>query len=69
MIEIIFGHRATPDSIIMKKISIGHGIPQHGQTDYITFITEEWCRKTGMILWATFHWGFGLYRLKKLIKK
>lgn len=69
MIEITFGHRATPGIIIMNKISIGHGIPEHGQTDYITLITEEWDRETGMIAFATLRWKFGLYELKKIIRK
>jgi len=57
MIEIIYGHEIIGDLLIRRKLSIGHGLPQHGQTSFITIIEEQIERGTGATEWATMLWS------------
>jgi len=58
MIEITYGHHIKRDILYQKKLSFGHGLPTHGQTDFVTLIKEEINRKTGTTIWATLVWRF-----------
>ena len=58
MIEIIFGHKVRNGVCYQSKLSVGHGIPEYGQTDFITLIEEEINMSTGGTLWATMRWHF-----------
>ena len=64
MIEIIYGHRIVEDTLHIKKISIGHGLPTYGQIDLVSLIEEEINSKSGMCTWATMKWGFGFWTIK-----
>ena len=58
MLEIIYGHKIEENFLSQKKISIGHGLPRHGQTDFITLIEEEVDMRNGIVCWATMKWHF-----------
>ena len=64
MIEIAFNHRTKDDILFIDKLSIGHGLPEHGQLDFISFIKEESSMITGVTVYATYKWGFGWWGLK-----
>jgi len=65
MIEIIYGHKIENDILTQKKISIGHGLPHHGQMDLISLIEEEVDMRDGTICWANMKWGFWRKKIKK----
>jgi hypothetical protein len=70
MIEICFNHKIQNGTLFIDKLSIGHGLPTHGQLDFISLITEEYSQETGEILFATLIWGYGWWKIKnyKIIK-
>ncbi len=64
MIEITYGHEIRNKRILaQKKISIGHGLPTHGQAFLISKITEEVDREIGQVVWARLDWGFCKWRI------
>lgn len=66
MIEIAFGHKIDNVMMTVNKLSIGHGLPRHGQLDFISLITEEIVG--GEVIWATHRWGLGMWRIKNFLK-
>jgi hypothetical protein len=68
MIEICFNHKIADGVLLFDKISIGHGLPTHGQMDFITWITEE-IGQNGQCEGATWRWGFGWWRVKDFFKR
>ena len=64
MIEIGFNHKIVNGVLSFDKISIGHGLPTHGQIDFVTLITEE-IGQGGQCLGANWRWGFGWWRFKR----
>ena len=65
MIEISYGHKIENDILYINKISIGHGLPQHGQLDFISLIREDINMKTAEVIWATHVWGWGFWRIRR----
>ena len=69
MIEINFNHRIEQEILIVDKLSIGHGLPQHGQLDLVTLITEYVALADGQILNAVWRRGFGWWRVVQFLKR
>lgn len=69
MIEINFNHRIEQEILIVDKLSIGHGLPQHGQLDFVTLITEYVALADGQILNAVWRLGFGWWRVVQFLKR
>jgi hypothetical protein len=63
MIEIHFNHKIEHKVLSRDILSIGHGLPQHGQLDFVTLITEYVALADGQVLTAVFRWGFGWWRV------
>ena len=69
MIEITYNHKICNDTLYRKKITLGHGLPTLGQLDFISLIEEDVSREDGVIIYASYKWGFGLRRVKEKIDK
>jgi len=69
MVEICYKHEHIGDILYQQKLSIGHGLPHHGQMDFITLISEEIEMGTGQTLWARMRWGWSMHRLRQWINK
>jgi len=67
MIEITYNHKICNDTLYRKKITLGHGLPTLGQLDFISLIKEDVSREDGVIIYASYKWGFGLWRVKEKI--
>ena len=68
MIDICFGHKIKHGVLFVNRLSIGHGLPQHGQLDFISLVIEEISLTTGEVVFASLRWGLGLWRLKRKMK-
>ena len=68
MIEIIFNHKRIQGGRIVDKLSLGHGIPTHGQLDFLSLITEE-LDSYGRVKYAVWKWSFGWWRIKDVVKR
>ena len=67
MIEIIYGHTMQGDNTLsQKKLSIGRGLPNYGQIDFITLVREDICMDDGALLWAHIIWHFWRKSYKNL---
>ena len=66
MIEIHFSHKIEQRILSVNILSIGHGLPQHGQLDFISMITEYVDLENGQVVNAYHRWGFGWWRVVNL---
>ena len=70
MIEIHFNHKIEHKVLSRDILSIGHGLPRHGQLDFISLITEYVALESGQqVMQACFHWGFGWWRIVNFLKR
>ena len=69
MIEICYGHKRVGNVLHVKKLSIGHGFPHHGQMDFITLIEEEIEMGTGEFLWARMIWALSFRTIRNKLQR
>jgi len=71
MIEIIYGHVINGNFLHQKRLSIGNGLPTHGQLSYVSLVSEDIEMGTGELLWATMNWYFcdWIFHFRKKLKR